>query len=60
MNVQSLTRQFARIGATLEVAELATVRGRNGASNYSLDIREEGRSEFYLLEVAKPAIETLD
>lgn len=60
MNVEALTRQFARIGASLEVAELPSVRGRNGASQFSLDIREEGRDEFYLLEVAKPAIETLD
>jgi hypothetical protein len=60
MNVEALTRQFARIGANLEIAELPSVRGRNGASHYSLDIREEGRNEFYLLEVAKPAIETLD
>ncbi len=60
MNVEALSRQFARIGATLEVAELPSVRGRNGASNFSLDIKEEGRREFYLLEIAKPAIETVD
>jgi hypothetical protein len=60
MNVEALSRQFARIGANLEVAERAFVRGRNGASEFSLDIREEGRKEFYLLEIAKPAIETVD
>jgi hypothetical protein len=60
MNVEALTRQFARIGANLEVAERPFVRGRNGASDFSLDIREEGRKEFYLLEIAKPAIETVD
>lgn len=60
MNIEALTRQFARIGASLEVAELPSVRGRAGATNFSLDIREAGRKEFYLLEVAKPAIETLD
>ncbi len=60
MNVEALTRQFARIGANLEVAERPTVRGRDGATNFSLDIQEEGRREFYLLEIAKPAIETID
>jgi hypothetical protein len=60
MNVEALTRQFARIGASLEVSERPTVRGRNGATNFSLDIREEARKEFYLLEIAKPAIETVD
>jgi hypothetical protein len=60
MNVEALSRQFARIGADLEVVERASVRGRNGASDFSLDIREEGRKEFYLLEIAKPAIETVD
>ena len=55
MNVEALTRQFARIGANLEVAERPTVRGRDGATNFSLDIQEEGRREFYLLEIAKPA-----
>jgi hypothetical protein len=60
MNVEALSRQFARIGANLEVAERAFVRGRNGASEFSLDIREEGRKEFYLLEIAKPVIETMD
>jgi hypothetical protein len=60
MNVEALTRQFARIGADLEIAERPSVSGRNGASNFSLDIKEEGRKEFYLLEIAKPAIETVD
>lgn len=60
MNIEALSRQFARIGAQLEVAERAIVHGRNGASEFSLDIREEGRKEFYLLEIAKPAIETVD
>lgn len=60
MNLESLTRQFARIGATLEIDALPAVQGRNAASNYSLDIKEEGRREFYLLEIAKPAIETID
>lgn len=60
MNVEALTRQFARIGANLEIAERSFVRGRNGASNFSLDIKEEGRKEFYLLEIAKPVIETVE
>ena len=60
MNPESLVRQFARIGARLEIEVSSDVQGRNAASNYSLDIKEEGRNEFYLLEVAKPAIETIE
>jgi hypothetical protein len=60
MHLEALTRQFARIGADLEIVERPFVRGRNGATNFSLDIQEEGRKEFYMLEIAKPAIETID
>lgn len=60
MNVDSLVRHFSRIGATLEVQESPTVRGRNGGSLFSLDIQETRRREFYLLELAKPAIQTID
>jgi hypothetical protein len=62
MNIDSLVRHFGRIGATLEINERPIVpRARIAASNgYSIDVRNEGKKEFYLLEFDPKAADDLD
>lgn len=64
MNTDSLVRHFGRMGATLEVNERPAIVSRSRfaapSPDYSIDVRNEGKKEFYLLECAPQMVNALD